>query len=365
MTILIDGHQDIAYNMLTYGRNYLRPVAETRRIEAESETPNRNGHALLGWPEYQRGQVALIFSTIFVAPARYKGGNWETLYYRETEEAHRLYLQQVNLYRRMADEHPDAFRLVRTRKDLAETLEPWTKQPADPPAVTHPVGLMMSMEGVEGLARPEELESYWELGVRAVGPVWAGGRFCGGSNEPGGFTREGFALLDVMAGLGLSLDIAHMTEESALTALDSYPGPIICSHANAAALLDPDAVRRHLSDRVIRRMVERGGVMGVVLFNKFVLKGWTYTDGKAAVRLEHVLAHIDHICQVAGSAAHVAIGSDFDGGFGWQGVPAEIDTVADLQKLGAGLRERGYAEADIAAILGRNWQRHLENSLPA
>ena len=77
------------------------------------------------------------------------------------------------------------------------------------------------------------------------------------------------------------------------------------------------------------------------------------------------MAHIDHVCQLAGDSLHAGIGSDFDGGFGLQSVPPELDTVADLQKVGPLLEKRGYSEADIANILGLNWLRLLESTLPS
>jgi membrane dipeptidase len=77
-----------------------------------------------------------------------------------------------------------------------------------------------------------------------------------------------------------------------------------------------------------------------------------------------VVAHIDHICQLAGDALHAGIGSDFDGGFGVQSVPPEIDTVADLQKLAPILKDHGYSEVDTANILGLNWLNFLQKNLP-
>ena len=53
--LIVDAHQDLAWNMLSFGRDYTRPVAETRRIEAGGLAPQVNGDALLGWPEYQKG----------------------------------------------------------------------------------------------------------------------------------------------------------------------------------------------------------------------------------------------------------------------------------------------------------------------
>jgi membrane dipeptidase len=78
-----------------------------------------------------------------------------------------------------------------------------------------------------------------------------------------------------------------------------------------------------------------------------------------------VAAHVDHICQMAGNARHVGLGTDFDGGFGLDSVPAEVDTIADMQKLAAVLAAKGYNDDDVAAVLGGNWLRHLKAYLPA
>jgi membrane dipeptidase len=122
---------------------------------------------------------------------------------------------------------------------------------------------------------------------------------------------------------------------------------------------------RLLSDRVIHGILERDGMIGVVPFNTFLKDGWLIgKNDREEVSLERVVDHIDHICQIAGDARHVGIGSDFDGGFGWQSTPREIDTIADLQKLVPLLLARGYSEGDTAAILGGNWIDQLHRSLP-
>ncbi len=374
--IIIDAHEDIAYNTLTFGRNYLRSAAETRRIEKDTETPRRTGHTTLGWPEYQRGQVAVIFATLFLAPRRYASGSWETQVFVDSSDTARLLENQLNFYRRLTDDHPDQFQLIYNKKDLQAVLKPWQEEPAfllepgNEPAgeprktVTHPVGLVLLMEGAEGIRAPEEMEDWWEAGVRLAGPVWAGTRYCGGTFEPGEFTREGYALLEVMAGLGYTLDISHMTEASALQALDRYEGPVVATHADARALIKGAEGERQLTDRTIRRLIERDGIMGVLPYNRFLRPGWADSDDRQQVTLRTLAAHIDHICQIAGDALHAGIGTDFDGGFGWPAVPYEIDTIADLQKLAPVLVEYGYSEESIADILGNNWRRHLERTLP-
>lgn len=87
-------------------------------------------------------------------------------------------------------------------------------------------------------------------------------------------------------------------------------------------------------------------------------------DRRDLVTLEHVVAQIDYICQLAGDAQHVGIGSDFDGGLGLQSVPMDIDTVADIRLLAPLLEQRGYTEDDIAGIFSQNWLRLLSKILP-
>jgi membrane dipeptidase len=399
--IIVDAHQDLAYNILSFGRDYTRPAAHTRQSEAGSEVPLRNGNTLLGWPEYQRGRVALIFSTLFAAPQAERLGNWETQYYTDINQAHRIYRGQLDAYHRLEDQHPDKFRLVRSQAGMRSLLAGWQGEPdqPEPPAGQPPpesedgpgryrklgkyyaeeeaeraasenlasgraVGLVPLMEGAEGIRSPGEVEEWWQRGLRLIGLAWAGTRFCGGTRQPGPLTAEGFALLEVMADLGFGLDISHMDEKAVLQALDVYPGTVFASHANAHALLKGLESNRHLSDQVIQRLLERDGVIGVVPYNRFLLPGWTPADGRHLVTLEHVVAHIDYICQMAGDARHVGIGTDFDGGFGLESAPAGIDTIADLRKLIPLLAERGYAQEDIAAIMGMNWINVLERTLP-
>jgi membrane dipeptidase len=361
---IIDGHQDLAYNALTFGRDYRQSARETRAREEGSLVIERTGHTQLGWPDFQQGQVALIFATLFIVPPAH-AADWETETYRNAASARLLWRRQMDFYARLTGENPDKFRLVRRKAELAALFADWEKEPAAFPNLTHPTGLTLLMEGAEGIGHPRDLEEWWEAGVRLVGPVWAGDRFCGGMLNPtGSFTREGYELLEVMASLGLVLDISHMNEKSALQALDRYEGPVVATHANARRLLRQTDNERHLTDTTIRLLVERDGIMGVLPFGKFIRPGWSRGDDPRLTTLDHLIAHIDAICQIAGDAHHAALGSDFDGGWGWPHGPLELDTAADLQKLGTRLSERGYAPEDIRAILGANWRGLLERTLP-
>ena len=156
------------------------------------------------------------------------------------------------------------------------------------------------------------------------------------------------------------LDLSHLAEEAFWEVVDRYEGQIVATHANPRAIVPGP---RQLSDRMIRAIAERDGVVGIVPFNAFLKPDWTRGDGKEAVTLQDVAAAIDHVCQVVGDAGHVGLGSDFDGGFGAESAPAGIETVADLRKIGTVLLEMGFREEDVAAVMGENWLRVLRTAL--
>jgi len=362
MPLLVDAHCDLAWNMLCFGRDYTLSATETRAREKGSRAVEVNEDTLIGWPDYQRGQTAIIFSTLFAAPIRNKERNWDKIYYASADEAHELYSQQLHVYHDLTDSKPDYFRLIQDRKGLEEHLEAW----ADPGRESRPVGLVVLMEGADGIRQIDELAEWHDLGLRLIGLSWAGTRYAGGTKDPGPLTEDGQRLLKAMADFGFVLDLSHMDERAALEALDLYDGPIAASHVNCLALLPGFPTNRHFSDAVLRKVIERGGVIGNVPVNSFLKSGWARKKGsqRDEVPLDAFVAHLDHVCQLAGDSLHSGIGSDFDGGFGLQSVPAEIDTVADLQKVVPLLQKRGYSAADAENILGLNWLRLLRSSLP-
>jgi membrane dipeptidase len=164
-----------------------------------------------------------------------------------------------------------------------------------------------------------------------------------------------------MRPFNLVLDLSHMDEQAFFQSLDLYDGPIIASHSNPRVLTNN--LNRHLSDEMIKALVQHDGVIGTLIFNKFLLRGWETGDAKDAATVETVVAAIDHVCQIAGDARHAAIGTDFDGGFGMKSTPAGFDTVADLQIIAPELARRGYSAADVELIMSGNWMRVLRGAL--
>jgi membrane dipeptidase len=173
----------------------------------------------------------------------------------------------------------------------------------------------------------------------------------------GGLFTQGPALLREMERVGMILDVTHLSDQCFSEALDIYGGPVLASHHNCRALV-PDP--RQLTDDQIKRLIARGGVIGAALDAWMMHPGWERgktTPEEAGVTLARMVDHIDRVCQLAGNAKHAAIGSDLDGGFGREQSPADLDTIADLQRLPDLLRQRGYDAAAIEGIMHGNWVR--------
>ncbi|QPC82553.1 membrane dipeptidase [Phototrophicus methaneseepsis] len=350
--IVVDAHEDIAYIKALYDRDY--------RVSALTHRQNEQGMgrpaATFGLPDAILGRVALVFGTLYVSPARAKlSSTASEPSYSTPQEAYDAASWQLDYYRRITDED-ERMRLVLTQSDLDEVLASWEEgKPMD----QHLQGLVVLMEGADPVIEPEQFDEWYERGVRVLGTAWRQTRYSGGTGEPGGLSALGRDLLGQMSNYNALLDLSHMAEQAVYESFDMYEGQLFASHTNPRKFCNSD---RHFSDDMIRRLAERDGVMGVVMFNRFLQTGWTPSEPR--LPLSVVYDVIDYVCQLTGSARHIGIGSDFDGGFGSESIPQEMETVTDLWLLKDGLKERGYSEEDIENILGGNMVRMLRQTLP-
>jgi membrane dipeptidase len=219
------------------------------------------------------------------------------------------------------------------------------------------------MEGADPVLSPRQVQEWWAAGLRIIGPAHYGvSPYAHGTGTEGGLFPSGPELLKEMEQVGMILDVTHLSDQCFDEALDLFGGPVLASHHNCRALV-PN--QRQLTDEQIRRLIERGAVIGAAFDNWMLYPGWIRGESRPElVKMATVVDHIDHVCQLAGNANHAAIGTDLDGGFGREQSPHDLDTIADLQRLPGLLQQRGYSSADIEGILYRNWIRFFTTALP-
>jgi membrane dipeptidase len=359
--LIVDAHLDLAWNALQWNRD-LRQSALTIRTQ-ELGTPGAGrGRGTVALPELRQGRVAVCFATTL---ARSTGRPEPHIDYLSPAQAYATAQGQLAYYRAL--ERDGHIRILRRSADLDSHVaewEAWEQSDLPGPGATSPppLGVVLSMESADPVLRPEDLPDWWDAGVRIVGPAHYGpGRYAGGTGTELGLTSEGVALLERMARQGVALDVTHLSDLAFQQALERYEGPVLASHNNCRAIVSH---QRQFSDDQLRAIIARNGVIGAALDTWMLQLGWTIgTSSNAGLTLSTVVDHIDHVCQVAGSSRHAAIGSDLDGGFGSEESPSDLNTIADLQKVGPMLAERGYGPEDIAGIMHGNWLRLLHGTL--
>ncbi|MEO1287040.1 MAG: membrane dipeptidase, partial [Chloroflexota bacterium] len=236
--IVVDAHQDIAWNTICYGRDYRVSAIKHR----ENEIMQRWDKAMLGLPDALLGRVGIVFSTLFVAPASSKlalNTPYPAPRYEDAKEAYTQAGKQLDYYHRLTDE-TDRVRLIYSQQDLDAVIASWDK-----PIGQRQQGLVVLMEGADPILEPKQFEEWYERGVRIVGTSWSATRYAGGTGAPAGLSKLGYELLEILGSFNAILDVSHMAEQAFNEAIDRYEGVVIASHSNPRHFRNSD---RHLSD---------------------------------------------------------------------------------------------------------------------
>jgi membrane dipeptidase len=353
---IIDAHLDLSMNALEWNRDLTRPVAAINARELGLDDKPDRAKAVVALPELRRGNIGLVVATQI---ARYVAPDNSLPGWHSPEQAWAQTQAQLAWYKTM-EAAGEMFQIT-DNDSLQLHLKNWNDSTIPPHK--KPIGYILSLEGADSLVTPDYVERAYAYGLRAIGPAHYGpGRYANGTDASGGLTDLGRRLLKEMERFNIILDATHLCDDSFWEAMDLYTGPVWASHNNCRKLVDHN---RQYSDEQIKHLVERHAVIGGALDAWMLVPGWRRgisTPESMECDLEVVIDHMDHICQIAGNALHVGIGSDLDGAFGKEQCPYDIETIADLQKLTGLLQKRGYSSDDINNIMHGNWLRFLQQA---
>lgn len=213
--------------------------------------------------------------------------------------------------------------------------------------------LLTIEEGEVCEGRIEKLEEFYDLGVRMMTMVWnydnslstsaskwksPSPRKYGGSRP--GLTETGVEFVQRMEELHMIPDVSHMSDEGIEDMFQITKRPFVASHSNARTLCPH---KRNLTDDFIKCMGERGCLIGINFFSRFLKK-----DAQIS-KAEWIADHIIHIAN-AGGIECVGLGSDFDG----IDCRLEIEDCSMIQKLADVLEKRGMSAGQIEKIFYKN-----------
>ena len=359
--IAIDMHADTAQRLLD------------EHVDLQQELSDGHFDAVRA----KAGNLDAQFFSIWVEPQLFGGGGARAV--KRADD-------QIATVRALAEKHPETWMLATSAEEIRRA------------AGEGKIAALMGLEG--GYAIDERLENvqrYYDLGVRYMSPAWSvSTSWAGSSGDDVGRTRGlnefGKSVVREMNRLGMMVDVSHVSDPTFWDIVNTSTAPVIATHSACRAIAD---VPRNLTDDMIRALAKTGGVVNVIFYPEHVEPGWQllkkkvdveidamvreasaaepggavqkklardrvrqreYAQRLPPVKVSRIVDHIDHIVKLVG-VDHVGIGSDFDG---VQITISDLATVAELPNLTRELLRRGYSESDVNKILGGNMLRVME-----
>lgn len=349
---IIDAHLDLSMNAMEWNRDLRLPVQAIRALEkGMTDKPDRE-RSTVSFPELRKGNIGIVVATQI---ARYVKPGSVIPGWNSPEQAWSQTQAQLSWYRTM--EEAGEMVQISNSGQLKAHYELWND---GTPNENKAIGYILSLEGADSIVDLSYLERAHQYGLRAIGPAHYGpGRYANGTDATGEMGAQGLALLKEMERLNIILDATHLCDDAFWQALAHFSGPVWASHNNCRAFVNHN---RQYSDEQLLALIERGAVIGGALDAWMLVPNWergVSTPQSMNCDLEKVVANMDHICQLAGNARHIGIGSDLDGAFGTEQSPLDLDTISDLQKMVAMLSAKGYSAEDLDHIFHQNWLNFL------
>lgn len=172
-------------------------------------------------------------------------------------------------------------------------------------------------------------------------------------NSVGGLTEKGKELVAEMERLGMIPDVSHLSDAGFYDVLEVTEKPFVASHSNARSVCP---CVRNMTDDMIRKLAERGGVMGLNYCADFLEEKPVGVVNQGTVAA--VARHAQHIANVGGMEV-LGLGSDFDGIEAYEEIPG----AQGMEALWEGLRRAGFTESQLDMIFYQNVLRLYKETL--
>ncbi len=313
--IIADSHCDTVHNLLLPGHQY------------DFGTKNHKGHIDL--LRLKEAGVNIQVFALFVEPE----------YHPERSLKRCLELYEL---------------LMKTFEIHREEIEPaFSSKQMDNIVEENKIAALLAVEGGEVLQGSLEiLKVLYRLGVRILTLTWnhrnqlADGVMESGTN--GGLTSFGHQVVEEMNKLKMVIDVSHLSEQGFWDVVENSRYPVIASHSNAHSVCPH---MRNLKDEQIKALAQKGGIMGINFYPKFV--------GSKKEGLHRIIDHVDYVINLVG-ADHLCLGGDFDG---INEAPEGLEDISCLKNLTGLLYLRGYNEREIQKIMGENFYNFLKKNI--
>lgn len=351
--LLFDAHLDLALNAVDWNRDLRMDLDDLRAQETDLRmTDPGRCHATVTLPELKRAQIGICLATLL---ARQEKEINHSFGYTTPQACYAVANAHLAYYRAM--EQGGWMRKITTRQQLEDHVAQCLTSLAETP-----LGYILTMEGADPLLTPATIDEFYEQGLRAIGLTHYGAnRYGGGTRCEVGLAIDALELLKNISRLKMTVDMTHLSDVAFWQVATHFDGRVHASHQNSRRICN---WQRQFSDEQYQLIIERDGVIGIAFDVIMLQPGYVRGISRPEVTMERAVENIDLICQMAGCADHVGIGSDLDGGYGNEQTPADLNRISDLQHaIPDLLRGRGYPPEDIEKIMFGNWVRFFSEVL--
>lgn len=216
------------------------------------------------------------------------------------------------------------------------------------------LGAFLSIEdGAVLRGKTENIKKVYHMGIRIITLTWNYKNKLGYPNynfiyENKGLTDKGIEMVKEMENIGIIPDASHLSDAGFYNLIEICTKPFLVTHSNSRTITNH---YRNLTDDMIKKLSNKGGVMGMNFCSKFL-------GTNRIALIDDIIKHIKHIKNVGGIEV-IALGSDFDG----INNATEIKDTSEMDKLALRLNKEGFSDDEIEKIFYKNILRVMIENL--
>jgi len=315
--------------------NFIDFHCDTATLILERDEPLKKNHLSIDIEKLQKGEVLAQFFAMYIDSAK-------------VESSYDYCIKMLRKFKNELEKNQESITLCRNYDDLIQSQK------------EKKIAAFLSIEEGEALEGSlDKLAFFKEQGISAITLTWNYENALGYPNfqwkhQDKGLKPKGIEVLEEMNRLKMLIDVSHLSDGGFEDVLKHSKAPFIATHSNARAMNNHP---RNLSDEMLKKLADAGGLTGINFFNNFLVKG-ELKEKMEVAKIEDMIRHIKHIKNVAGVDV-IGLGSDFDG----IPNPVEIEDISQMSKLSDSLLKNGFSTDEVEKMFFRNGLRIIKEVL--
>ena len=315
--------------------NFIDFHCDTATLILEQKQELQKNNLTIDIEKLQKGEALAQFFAMYIDA-------------QKVESSYDYCVTMLNTFKDELTKNQETISLCRSYDDLITTQK------------ENKIAAFLSIEEGDALdGSLDKLRFFKEEGISAVTLTWNYVNALGYPNfqwehQEKGLKPRGIEVVEEMNSLNMLIDVSHLSDGGFEDVLKHSKAPFIATHSNARVMTNHP---RNLSDEMLKKLANAGGLTGINFFNNFLVNG-ELKEKMEVAKIEDMVRHIKHIKKVAGVDV-IGLGSDFDG----IPNPVEIEDISQMSQLSDALLKNGFSMDEVEKMFFRNGLRIIKDAL--